>query len=300
MKNKQSERMREFFRPEKLSHAQTVLYEIDMLRFARERLLRCAGRSGDEWVFLEDFLLHFRNLIEFFGKPPSRNSDLSILKVTLASLTLPGDKGSTETPYIRSQDAPRIVAASKEPYRTIFTLAWSAGLRAGELLGLTIGDLDFERKLIFPRKQADDRTRSLRDLKTRSSTAPVAMIPEVESVLRAYIAVAKPTGLLFPNRRGRPRKRAYVVKFGLKPVLKKLGLSTKGIGLHAFRHGLGTALSNSKVSPKVVQQILRHADIKTTFRYYVHADTDVQRKALESVALPSIGTNVPIGTVAAD
>jgi integrase len=101
-------------------------------------------------------------------------------------------------------------------------------------------------------------------------------------------------------RRGRPRKRAYVVKFGLKPVLKKLGLSTKGVGLHAFRHGLGTALSNGKVSPKVVQQILRHADIKTTFRYYVHADTDVQRKALESVAFPPIGTNVLIGTVAAD
>lgn len=47
------------------------------------------------------------------------------------------------------------------------------------------------------------------------------------------------TGLLFLNRRGRLLKRSYVVKFGLKPILRKLGLRTERVGLHAFRHGLG-------------------------------------------------------------
>jgi integrase len=70
-----------------------------------------------------------------------------------------------------------------------------------------------------------------------------------------------PSGLLFPNRNGRPRKRQYVVKFGLKPLLRKLVLPTKDVGLHAFRNGLGTALANSKVSPKIVQQVLRHTDV---------------------------------------
>lgn len=92
-------------------------------------------------------------------------------------------------------------------------------------------------------------------------------------------------GLLFPNRNGRPRKWQYVVKFGLKPLLRKLVLPTKDVGLHAFRHGLGTALANSKVSPKTVQQILRHTDIKTTLRYYVHSDTDAQRNALSQIAI---------------
>jgi integrase len=72
-----------------------------------------------------------------------------------------------------------------------------------------------------------------------------------------------------------------------------MGLPAKDVGLHAFRHGLGTALSNSKVSPKTVQQILRHTDIKTTFRYYVHSDTDAQRIALSQitiVATVSVGT----------
>jgi integrase len=121
------------------------------------------------------------------------------------------------------------------------------------------------------------------------------MSSELEATLRRYLSKSKPAagGLLFPNRNGRPRKREYVVKFGLKPILRKLGLPTKDVGLHAFRHGLGTALSNNKTSPKTVQSILRHKDIKTTFRYYVHSDTEAQRNALSTV---SIGTNVPIGT----
>jgi len=59
-----------YSRPDKLNHAQTVLYEIDMLRFAKERLSfpQTASVKPDEWVYLEAFLLHYRNLIEFFGK----------------------------------------------------------------------------------------------------------------------------------------------------------------------------------------------------------------------------------------
>jgi integrase len=112
------------------------------------------------------------------------------------------------------------------------------------------------------------------------------MTPETISMLEAYLKYhwkSNPQGLLFPNRRGRPCKRAYVVKFGLWPILKRLGLPTQRFGLHAFRHGLGTALADNRVSPKLVQSILRHADIKTTFRYYVHADADAQREALAQI-----------------
>ena len=68
----------EFSRPSKIDDAQTLLYEIDMLRFAKGGL-EAASTKGDEWVYLEDFLLHYRNLIEFFGKPHPGNGDLSIL-----------------------------------------------------------------------------------------------------------------------------------------------------------------------------------------------------------------------------
>jgi integrase len=45
-------------------------------------------------------------------------------------------------------------------------------------------------------------------------------------------------------------------------------------------------LADKRVSPEVVQGILRHTDIKTTLRYYVHVDDDVQRDALAQLQSP--------------
>ncbi len=224
----------------------------------------------------------------------ARKCGMLVPETNLSALTITADRGEVETPYFKPSDAARIIASAQEPYKTIFALAWCTGLSAGELLGLTRGDLDFERKLIIPRRQADDSTRKLRELKTKKSKSPVAMTTDIEATLGSYLRYAwqvNPSGLLFPNRNGRPCKRQYVVKFGLKPLLRKLGLPTKDVGLHAFRHELGTALSNSKVSPKTVQQILRHTDIKTTFRYYVHSDTDAQRNALSQISISTICTS---------
>lgn len=68
-------------RPAKLTHAQTILYEGDMLRYAAGKLNSDEWRLElDKWVCLEDFLVHFRNLIEFFGHPNLRPDDLSINK----------------------------------------------------------------------------------------------------------------------------------------------------------------------------------------------------------------------------
>jgi hypothetical protein len=68
-----------YSRPDKQDHAHTVLYEIHLLRFAKERL-ESARTFGERWVFLEAFLLHYRNLIEFFGKTKNvGDDDLSIL-----------------------------------------------------------------------------------------------------------------------------------------------------------------------------------------------------------------------------
>ena len=69
-------------RPRKLSDSQTMLYEIDMLRHTAKMLAEGKWKTElDEWGCLESFLVHFRNLIEFFGRPePPRRDDLHISK----------------------------------------------------------------------------------------------------------------------------------------------------------------------------------------------------------------------------
>src|ERR1022692_3618281 len=68
-------------RPSKFTNAQTILYEIAMLRFTAGDLAKADTNDPSSWRNLECFLLHFRNLIEFFGRPkPSRVDDLNIRK----------------------------------------------------------------------------------------------------------------------------------------------------------------------------------------------------------------------------
>jgi len=69
-------------RIDKADHYQTVLYEIDMLRFCYSRLVRPpeAALNADIWTYLESFLVHYRNLLYFFGVPPKRTSDLTLVR----------------------------------------------------------------------------------------------------------------------------------------------------------------------------------------------------------------------------
>ena len=77
-------------RPKKLDHVDTVRYEIDMLRFAAQRLAEKTLTERDAWVYLEAFLLHYRNLIDFLGSEGPRSTDLHVTNVwQLANLTPP-------------------------------------------------------------------------------------------------------------------------------------------------------------------------------------------------------------------
>jgi hypothetical protein len=68
-------------RPKKLDHVATVRYEIDMLRYAFKRLDERKLVERDAWVYLEAFLLHFRNLIEFLGKENPSTTDLHVTTI---------------------------------------------------------------------------------------------------------------------------------------------------------------------------------------------------------------------------
>lgn len=71
-----------YSRPDKFDHADTILYEIDMLRFAAGRLDESAWREPrDAWVYLESFLIHYRNLLEFLGKEKPSKSDVHVTTI---------------------------------------------------------------------------------------------------------------------------------------------------------------------------------------------------------------------------
>ena len=222
---------------------------------------------------------------------------IRISQVRFADIRLGAPTNRRRGAFLTREQAASIIENSPEPYHTLFATAWATGLRAGELLALTVSDLDFERRTIHVCKSADDTTREIRQPKTPHSIATLPMPSALEAVLRNYLKhywKENAAGFLFPNKRGtKTRLRENVVRFGLKPVLRKLGIPDKNTGLHAFRHGLATELANAGTPLPVLQQQMRHSDVRTTLNIYTHVIQQTQRDAVESAA---IGTVVPIGT----
>jgi integrase len=210
---------------------------------------------------------------------------MKVRKVSFTDLQLGSTTRETPVAFFTRAQATDIIATAAEPFKTLFAIAWCTGLRAGEILALTVNDLDFMHNTVRVNKSVDDSTREVRQPKTKCSIALLPMPKVLESTLRNYLLHWTPNakGILFATNEGsRSRSRDNVVKVGLKPVLRKLGIPTKDTGLHAFRHGLATELAERSVPLTVLQNQLRHADVTTTLRVYAHVIPQSQRDAMEN------------------
>jgi integrase len=171
--------------------------------------------------------------------------------------------------------------AGRKPWDLFFTLLALSGLRASEILGLRVEDLDFDSSTIHVRQAAWHG--QIQTVKTRESENSIPMTPLVRRKLQAHL-VNHTHELLFVNGRGRAYSRNKVVQTVLHPVVDKLGISRKGrrVGLHAFRHWLASALLQT-TGAAVAQRQLRHSDPATTLGIYGHVLGDDQRDAMGQI-----------------
>lgn len=212
----------------------------------------------------------------------ARRWGYAVGEVRQGDLVIPASRPSKPGRFFTAEQVRSILSLASEPWRTIFTLAAMAGLRAGEVLGLSIDDLDFEQRLIFVRRSAWYGRLLLP--KSSRSVATVPMPEPLAEMLTNYLASWRPNEkrLLFPNLRGNPHIANSVVQRRLWPILDSLSIPR--CGMHAFRHSHASLLVSGGASPKVAQMQLRHSDAATTMRAYAHVLGSEQRDAAEKVA----------------
>src|ERR1700679_2568336 len=80
---------------------------------------------------------------------------------------------------------------------------------------------------------------------------------------------------------GKPYWLGRVQENWLVPAAKKLGIGR--IGWHTFRHSHSTLLHALGVDLKVQQELLRHADVRTTLNIYTQAVPSALREANSKV-----------------
>jgi integrase len=170
--------------------------------------------------------------------------------------------------------------------RVIGIVAATTGLRISEVLGLKWKDIDWKSLQM-------EVTRSVVDgivgkCKTETSRRPVPIDEFTTAELltwRRETAYAGPEDWVFASEKvqGRmpPWSDTLLDRF-LQPAAKRAGI-TKWVGFHTFRHTYSTLLKANGEDVKVVQELMRHANISTTMNIYTKALTPAKREAQSRV-----------------
>lgn len=118
-----------------------------------------------------------------------------------------------------------------------------------------------------------------------TSKGPVPLHPVVLESLHDWKrqSLYKNDGdFLFPSIRlngTKPLSPDSLLKKAIRPALIRAGIEGKIIGWHNFRHTLGTLLRALGTDIKVAQDLLRHANSRTTLDIYTHAVSQQKRNA---------------------
>ena len=137
------------------------------------------------------------------------------------------------------------------------------GLRKGETLALTYGDIDFKNRVINISKSVEFRDHKpfLKCPKTESS---IRQVPLLDIVIDKLPKLEK-SEILF-SQNGKLMTDSYFFKHWNR-YRKATGLS---ISPHQLRHTFTTLLFEVGISDKDTQSILGHSDIATTRNIYTH------------------------------
>jgi len=189
-------------------------------------------------------------------------------------------------PTISIADAEALLAALyNDSLYPMYQLALWAGLRAGEVAGVSWENVDLERGRLYVGKQVQrvDGRLQLVAPKTEASEDWVRLQSDVLEMLRERHAVArKPmAGLVFTTRSDQPYDPVYITHH-FQAGLRKVGLPV--IPFHYLRHYFVSFAPQLGTHVAVASKQARHASIKTTEDVYtgvLDEMTDEANTALE-------------------
>lgn len=185
----------------------------------------------------------------------------------------------------------RLLDEARPAHRAMIVTAAGAGLRQGEVLGLTVSQVDFlrhtvrvDRQLVTPAKGAP----YFAPPKSQASRRTVPVPSLVTDELARHLATfgTGPDDLIFANSSGAAWRRN---RFGeaMRATFNRAGL--EHATFHDLRHLYASMLIAAGENPKVVQRRLGHASIQETFDTYGHLwpdSDDSTRVAVERTLGP--------------
>ena len=165
-------------------------------------------------------------------------------------------------------------AAPGLKYKAALSVAYGAGLRAAEIVSLTVSDVDSKRMVIRVEQGKGDKDRN------------VMLSASLLELLRAWWRAARPQGWLFPGRDPAQPMTTRQLNRACHAAAEAAGIE-KNVSPHTLRHSFATHLLEQNVDVRVIQVLLGHAKLDSTALYTRVATKTIQQvmSPLEHIAL---------------
>lgn len=157
--------------------------------------------------------------------------------------------------FFSMSDVARIIASTQGQQRCIYWLLSETGLRAGELAGLRVQDVNLDSVRVEQSVWGGEEQAP----KTESAVRTIAVSPQLAELLWKQVAKQKTAkhSLLFTAGNGSPLDMDVERQRRLKPVLEALEI--RQAGYHAFRHFSVSMLDSLRTPLKTIQERIGHA-----------------------------------------
>ena len=178
------------------------------------------------------------------------------------------------------------VSEVADPCRTAVILALSTGLRCSELFALKWLDFTWDQLTVLVRRAIVNGV--VGEVKTKYSKSGLPLDPALAAVLLAWKGTsqfAAESDWVFASRQkaGKlPLRPTSLLELKIKPAAEAAKLGPR-IGWQTFRHTYSSMLRQLGVDVKVQQELLRHADIRTTMNLYTQVVSEQKRAAHSKV-----------------
>jgi integrase/recombinase XerD len=173
-------------------------------------------------------------------------------------------------------DAPRALRL-----RALAELAYAAGLRVSELVGLPLAVLDRGQETILVRGKGG------RERLVPVGGAARAAIRDYLAIRGAFLKKGATSNFLFPSRGKSGHLTAARFAQELKALAAAAGIAPERVSPHVLRHAFATHLLEGGADLRSVQAMLGHADIATTEIYTHVSPSRLKRLVFEHHPLAS-------------
>ena len=163
--------------------------------------------------------------------------------------------------------------------RALILLLLRTGMRIGEVLSLTINDLDLKgRKVHLYQGEKNDQGRV------------VYLSNDAVFSLKRWLRWRDPEQFVFARKEEAPLSYSAARSI-FKKYLIEAGLDHKGYTVHSLRHTYASELLNAGMRLEVLQQLMGHQDIEMTRRYARLTDRTREEEYFRAMAIIEKGAD---------